>query len=88
MEFLLNEFSRQQVTERLFYDYLVFLAGTVSKGGVTVPIKLIFRLFLTPLSIKKRLVLVALVTWNPLMQLRKMSKLLSLPNLKFSSRAD
>ncbi|MFC3201285.1 glycosyltransferase [Alteromonas oceani] len=88
VEFLLNEFSRQQVTEILFYDYLVFLAGTVSKGGVTVPIKLIFRLFWTPVSMKKRLVLLALVARNPLMQLRKMRELLYLPNLKFSSRAD
>jgi len=86
VEFLLNELSNKKITEKCFYDYLVFLVGTVSKGGVNVPLKLIFRLFLTPISIKKRLVLAALVARNPVLQLGELNKLAYLPNLRLSSK--
>lgn len=62
--FLQSMFKQKKVSDTVLLDYLVFLAGTVVKGGVKVPVGLLWSLFLNPISPRKRVVLAALFLRN------------------------
>lgn len=62
---MLNKFFRvNNVKETVFYDYLVFLLGTVIKGKVKVDKRILCSLFTNSLSLRKRLILIVLALKN------------------------
>lgn len=61
----LNKFFKlNNIEDTVFYDYLVFLVGTVIKGKVRVDKKMLWSLFTNPLSFRKRLILIFLALKN------------------------
>lgn len=62
---MLNKFFKlNKIRDKVFYDYLVFLIGTVIKGQVKVDKKVLWSLFTNSLSLRKRLVLLVLMLKN------------------------
>ncbi|NDW21614.1 glycosyltransferase family 2 protein [Alteromonas hispanica] len=62
---MLNKFFKlNNVKDTVFYDYLVFLVGTVIKGKVKVDKRILWSLFTNSLSLRKRMILVFLAFKN------------------------
>jgi heptose III glucuronosyltransferase len=64
IETLRLDFLNHKVRDTVFFDYLVFLAGTVVKGGYKVTNKMLLQLHFTPISLRKRMILTMLMVKN------------------------